>query len=101
MDRGKYHMEREVFIQKVARILNGATRADVKVILEAVGLVLEKEVISQYDRVQLFSYLYISGYEKPGGIRKNLYNGSTVIIPPHLQPRAEFTKSFKRKYRQM
>jgi hypothetical protein len=80
--RGNNNMEREVFIQKVARILNGATRADVKVILEAVGLVLEKEVISQYDRVQLFSYLYISGYEKPGGLRRNVYNGSMVTIPP-------------------
>lgn len=94
-------MKRMEFISKVASILNGASQEDVRVVLEAVGLVLENEVIAQYDRVKLFDYLYISGYEKPGGKRRNLYSGEFVQIPRHLQPHAEFTKSFKKKYREM
>ena len=93
-------MNRMDFIGKVAAILNGATKQDVKVVLEATGRILEEEIISKRERVKLFDYMYISGYEKPGGKRKNLYTGGMVNIPPHLQPHCEFTASFKRKYRQ-
>jgi nucleoid DNA-binding protein len=91
-------MRRIDFIGRVSSLLDGATRKDVKAVLEATGYVLKKDVINKKERVKLFDYLYISGYEKECAIRKNLYTGGKVEVPSHIKPKAEFTKSFKRSY---
>lgn len=91
-------MTRTEMIRRIAHKLDGATKDEVKIILEATEQVII-DVIENKDRVQVFNCLYVSGVEKESCFMRNPYTGGKVKVPSRISPKALFTESFKKSLR--
>lgn len=94
----KKSMHKEEFIRKVAARLNGATKEQIRVILLATQQVIEEAIYNQ-ERVKVFDFLYVSGFETKPRKRRDPYHGKPIVIEPHLKPKAEFTVAFRNELR--
>lgn len=91
-------MTRTEMIKRIARKLDGATKDEIKVILEATEQVII-DVIENKDRVQVFNCMYVSGVEKESCLMRNPYTGGKVKVPSRISPKALFTETFRKSLR--
>lgn len=92
-------MTKTDLISRVKEKLHGATKEDIRLILEATEQVIA-EVIKEKDRVPLLSFLYVSGEEKEPRMMRNPYTGGKIQVGKRIAPKALFTASFRKSLRE-